>query len=277
MPSGDYTHPMDTGIYRVKPGEKRIDLGAWDTDDDGGLARDVADVESLKLTERIAQLQERLYAEGKRSVLVVLQAMDGAGKDSTIKSVFGPLNPQGLSLTSFKAPCGHERAHDFLWRVHAHTPSRGYIGLFNRSHYEDVLVVRVKNLVQESIWKKRYKHIVNFEELLVDEGTAVVKFYLHVSRDYQRERLQKRLDDPAKHWKFEPNDLTERALWKDYREAFEVAVAKTSTKDAPWYIIPAEKRWFRNWLVAKIMVETMESMDIQLPKPDFDPKSIVIK
>ncbi|MDA0803859.1 MAG: polyphosphate kinase 2 family protein [Planctomycetota bacterium] len=268
---------MDTGIYRVKPGEKRIDLGAWDTDDDGGLARDVADVESLKLTERIAQLQERLYAEGKRSVLVVLQAMDGAGKDSTIKSVFGPLNPQGLSLTSFKAPCGHERAHDFLWRVHAHTPSRGYIGLFNRSHYEDVLVVRVKNLVQESIWKKRYKHIVNFEELLVDEGTAVVKFYLHVSRDYQRERLQKRLDDPAKHWKFEPNDLTERALWKDYREAFEVAVAKTSTKDAPWYIIPAEKRWFRNWLVAKIMVETLESMDIQLPKPDFDPKSIVIK
>ncbi len=268
---------MDTNGYRVKPGEKRIDLAAWDTKDSGGLDREVAEGEFLGLTARMAELQERLYAEGKRSILVVLQAMDGAGKDSTIKAVFGPLNPQGLSLTSFKAPCGHERAHDFLWRVHSHTPARGYLGLFNRSHYEDVLVVRVKGLVPESTWKKRYKHIVNFEELLVDEGTVVVKFYLHVSRDYQRERLQKRLDDPAKVWKFEPNDLKERALWKDYREAFEVAVAKTSTKEAPWYIVPSEKRWFRNWLVAKIMVDTLESMDIKLPKPDFDPTSIVIE
>ncbi len=271
-----YHAAMDTDLYRVKPGAKQIDLGEWATNDNGGLDRAEAEAEFATLTARLADLQERMYAEGKRSVLVVLQAMDGAGKDSTIKSVFGPLNPQGLSLTSFKAPCGHELAHDFLWRVHAHAPARGYLGLFNRSHYEDVLVVRVRGLVPESRWKKRYAHIVNFEELLVDEGTTIVKCYLHVSRDYQRERLQKRLDDPAKHWKFESNDLKERALWKDYREAFEVAVAKTSTKTAPWYIVPSEKRWFRNWLVAKIMVDTMEAMDIKLPEPDFDPKSIVI-
>lgn len=267
---------MNLDTYRVKPGAKAR-LTRRQTDDDGGMDRDTAEAEFRKLTAKLADLQEKLYAEGKRSVLVVLQAMDAAGKDSTIGKVFGPLNPQGVALFSFKAPNNHELARDFLWRIHFRVPPRGYLGLFNRSHYEDVLIVRVKNLVPEATWKKRYKHIVNFEELLTDEGTTIVKFFLHVSKDYQKERLQKRLDNPDKHWKFEPGDLKERALWDDYQHAFEDALEKTSTKHAPWYVIPAEKRWYRNWLIARIMVNTMEAMDIRLPEPTFDPKTIVIE
>lgn len=267
---------LKTDTYRVKPGDN-VKLGKWKTDDDGGLDRDKAEAVFHKLTARIAELQEHLYAEGKRSVLVVLQAMDAAGKDSTIQQVFGPMDPQGVMLSSFKAPNNHELARDFLWRIHARVPPRGYLGLFNRSHYEDVLVVRVKGLVPEKQWKKRYRHIVNFEDLLHDEGTRIVKFYLHVSKDYQKQRLQRRLDNPDKHWKFEPADLVERARWDDYMEAFEDALGKTSAAHAPWYVIPSEKRWFRNLLIARIVADTLEGMDIQLPKPTFDPKTIVLK
>lgn len=262
--------------YRVKPGSK-ANLARWKTDADDGFDRDEAEAKLQKLTRRMSDLQEKLYAEGKRSVLVVLQAMDGAGKDSTIQQVFGPMNPQGVMLSSFKAPNNHEMAHDFLWRIHARVPPRGYLGLFNRSHYEDVLVARVKKLVPEKLWKKRYQHIVNFEELLHDEGTRIVKFYLHVSKDYQKERLQRRLDNPDKHWKFDPADLAERVRWDDYIKAFEDALSKTSTRYAPWYVIPSEKRWYRNLVIAKIVADTLEDMDIKLPEPTFDPKTIVIK
>jgi PPK2 family polyphosphate:nucleotide phosphotransferase len=267
---------MKTSTYRVKPGVK-VRLGRWKTDDDGGLDKKHAEKRFAELTQHIADLQERLYAESKRSVLVVLQAMDAAGKDSTINSVFAPLNPQGVRLFSFKAPNNHELAHDFLWRIHARVPPRGYMGLFNRSHYEDVLIVRVKNLVPEATWRKRYQHIVNFESLLHDEGTRVVKFYLHVSKDYQKDRLQRRLDRPDKHWKFDPGDIAERARWDDYMAAFEDAMGRTSTKDAPWYVVPSEKRWFRNLLIAQVVADVLGSMDIKLPEPTFDPKTIVIE
>ncbi len=267
---------MKTAPYRVKPGTK-VRLDKWKTDDDGGLSRKRAEKRLAELTQRITDLQEKLYAEGKRSVLVVLQAMDAAGKDSTINSVFAPLNPQGVMLSSFKAPNNHELARDFLWRIHVRVPPRGYLGLFNRSHYEDVLAVRVLKLVPEATWKKRYRHIVHFEEMLHDEGARVVKFYLHVSKDYQKERLQRRLENPDKHWKFDPGDLDARSRWDDYMDAFEDAMGKTSTKDAPWYVVPSEKRWFRNLLIAQIVADVLEDMDIKTPQPAFDPKTIVIK
>lgn len=266
---------IKTDRYRVRPGRK-VSLKDWAPDDDGGLKRDEAEKRFAELTERLDKLQERLYAEGRRSVLVVLQAMDAAGKDSTIRRVFGPLNPQGVALANFKAPNNHELAHDFLWRVHQRTPPRGYLGLFNRSHYEDVLVVRVKKLAPEEVWKRRYEHIRHFESLLHDEGTRVVKFYLHISKAYQKQRLERRLQKPDKHWKFDPNDLKERARWSDYMRAFEDAIGKTSTRDAPWYVIPSQKRWYRNLLIAQVMVDLFESMKIQMPKPTFDPASITI-
>ncbi len=267
---------IDTEPYRVLPGST-VNLTEYATRYEGELERDKAEKQFKKLRKRLDELQERLYVEGKRSLLVVFQAMDAAGKDSTIRKVIGPLNPAGVRVNSFKVPTPEERGHDFLWRIHRNTPEHGYVRVFNRSHYEDVLIVRVKDLVPRSVWEKRYDHINAFERLLVDEGTVVRKFYLHVSKDYQKERLQRRLDRPDKHWKFNVGDLTERKRWNEYQAAYEAALSRCSYEHSPWYVVPAERRWYRNLLVASVLVQTLEAMDPQLPAVDFDPEKIVIE
>lgn len=266
---------IDTSKYLVKPGQ-RADLKKWKTDDDGG--HDKSDVISWTHTavKKMLSRQEVLYADSRSSLLVVFQAMDTGGKDSTIRRTIGHLNPDGCRVISFKSPTERELKHDFLWRVHQHVPKKGFLTVFNRSHYEDILIARVKNLVPEKVWSKRYNHINNFEQLLVDEGTHIIKFFLHISKDYQKERLQRRLDKPDKHWKFNPEDLEERKYWDDYQDAYVEALTRCNTRDAPWYVIPAENRRFRDALVAQVLREKMESMDLHFPKPNFDPKKIVI-
>jgi PPK2 family polyphosphate:nucleotide phosphotransferase len=221
-------------------------------------------------------LQEVLYAESKQAVLAVFQAMDTGGKDSTIRQVFGPLNPQGVRVSSFKAPTDLELSHDFLWRIHRECPGHGMMRVFNRSHYEDVLIVKVKGWAKPKVIRQRYEQINAFEQLLSETGTNLVKFYLHISKDYQKQRLQRRLDRPDKHWKFNPADLKERALWDDYRKAYETAMRRCSTDHAPWYIIPAERRWYRSLVVTQVMVELMESMKLRYPEPTFEVSDIVI-
>lgn len=265
----------DLKDYRIKPGAK-VDLKEFATQDDGGLAEEVGRRELAKLQERMTELQGRLYAEAQQALLIIFQAMDTGGKDSTIRTVLTPLHPFGVRVTAFKAPNDTERRHDFLWRIHENTPRFGHISVFNRSHYEDVLVVRVKGLVPEKRWKPRYDHINRFEEMLHDEGTRIVKFFLHISKDYQKERLQRRLDLPSKQWKFNPGDLEDRKLWKEFQHAYEEVLERCSTKNAPWYVIPAETHWYRNLLVARVLTETLEEMDPRYPKPTFDPKTIVI-
>lgn len=261
--------------YRVEPGSK-IDLNLVPTSEDGGMSKREGIGRFRRQVKRLCRLQERMYAEGKHSLLVVLQAMDCAGKDSTIRAVFGPINPQGCNTVNFKAPSELERRHDFLWRVHPHAPPCGGMTLFNRSHYEDVLIVRVKGLAPEELWRKRYEHINAFERLLHDEGTTIVKFFLHISKEYQKQRLQRRLDRPDKHWKFNPADLPERERWDDYMRAYEDALSLCSTDAAPWYVIPAETRWYRDLLITRILVRTLKSLNMEYPKPEFDPETIVI-
>lgn len=222
------------------------------------------------LVAQTDELQERLYAEGKQGLLVVLQAMDAGGKDSTIRKVFGGLNPQGVVVSSFKAPSKIELAHDYLWRIHQCAPGKGYIGVFNRSHYEDVLIVRVHGWASPESLERRYEHINAFEKLLSDEGTQVVKIMLHISKDYQLERFRRRLERPDKHWKFNPEDLKEREFWDDYMRAFEIALERCSTEVAPWYVIPAEARWFRDVAIAQLVHDTLAAMNPQYPKPGFD-------
>jgi len=230
-----------------------------------------------KLNKRLETLQELLYAEGKHKVLVVLQAMDAGGKDGTIRAVFDGVNPSGVRVASFGVPTEHELARDYLWRVHQQVPRKGELVIFNRSHYEDVLVVRVKNLVPQQVWQKRYHHIREFERMLADEGTIILKFFLHISKEEQRKRLQERLDNPEKRWKFRKGDLEDRKLWDQYQEAFEVAIRETSTEYAPWYVIPANKNWYRNWLVGSILVETLEGLRMQYPQPQIGLEKIVIE
>jgi PPK2 family polyphosphate:nucleotide phosphotransferase len=227
--------------------------------------------------QQISSSQERLWAEGKQSLLVVLQAMDTAGKDGTIRAVFSGVNPQGVHVTSFKTPTSDELAHDFLWRHHKVTPAKGEIGVFNRSHYEDVLVVRVKNLVPEEVWRPRYELINAFEKQLTHESTTVIKFFLHMSKEEQAKRLQARLDDPSKRWKFNSGDLVERKLWDDYQQAYQEAISKTSTEDAPWYVIPADRKWYRNWAIARVIAQTLENMAPQYPEPEeVDPNLEIV-
>jgi PPK2 family polyphosphate:nucleotide phosphotransferase len=228
------------------------------------------------LEEQLMPLQERLYAESRQALLVVLQAMDAGGKDGAVKHVFTGTNPQGVRVTSFKQPTPEELAHDFLWRVHAAVPAHGYIGIFNRSHYEDVLVARVHELVAESVWRGRYRHINHFEALLADAGVRVVKLFLHISREEQAERLRKRLDDPEKRWKFRKGDLADRERWDDYMAAYEEAIAHTSTEHAPWYVVPADRKWFRNWAVSRIVIETLADMDPRFPEPAEDLDGITV-
>ena len=256
--------------YRIRPGEA-VRLAERSTDDDGGLEKDEGK-ERLKANQKRARdLLERLYAEREQALLVVFQAMDAGGKDSTTEHVFGPLNPQGVRVSSFKKPTEVEARHDFLWRVHQEAPAHGTIGVFNRSHYEDVLVVRVHGWAEPDVIERRYGHIRAFEELLADAGTRVVKVMLHISKAYQLSRFRRRLERGDKHWKFNPDDLDERALWDDYMRAFEVALEKTSTEAAPWFVVPGETRWYRDLVVSQIVVDALEAMDPQFPEPDFDP------
>jgi PPK2 family polyphosphate:nucleotide phosphotransferase len=251
--------------YRV---DEPIRLADYDTDDTDGYDKDEADGELASLVERIAELQARLYAEDSRSLLVVLQGIDAAGKDSTVKHVFGGTNPQGVRVYTFKEPTTEEAAHDFLWRYHAVAPADGMIHVFNRSHYEDVLVVRVKGLAPEELWRSRYDSINDFERMLVREGTVVLKFFLHISKDAQLERFRERLERPDKHYKFSANDVRERRHWDAYAEAYEDAVNLTSTPWAPWYVVPADHKWFRNLVVGRIVAATLEAMDPQWPEND---------
>jgi PPK2 family polyphosphate:nucleotide phosphotransferase len=252
--------------FVLRPGA-RVDLRAidpratpgFDGDKDAGKAR------TAKLNARLEELQEALYAEGRHRLLVVLQAMDAGGKDGTIRTVFDGVNPQGVAVASFKQPSESELAHDFLWRVHVHAPARGMIGIWNRSHYEDVLVARVHDLVPARTWRARFGHIRAFERMLVDEGATIRKFFLHIGKDEQRRRLQERIDDPKKRWKWSPGDLDERARWDDYQVAYEDALTATSTTKAPWYVVPADRNWFRDLVVSEILVETLEAMAIRLP------------
>jgi len=220
------------------------------------------------LLERLGALQEELYADGRRALLVVLQGRDASGKDGVIRKVFGAFNPQGCQVSAFRAPNDLERRHDFLWRVHAVAPPRGMVGIFNRSHYEDVLAVRVRKLAPDETWQARYAHINAFEKLLADEGTVVVKFCLHVSRAEQRERLLERLDDPSKNWKFRPEDLDDRALWDEYTLAYRDALTRCSTASAPWFVVPADDKKTRDWLVADTLVRTLDALDLRTPVVD---------
>jgi PPK2 family polyphosphate:nucleotide phosphotransferase len=265
----------NTTDYKIDS-RKPVKLDSWSTSYEGKFTKEEAKKETSALIKRLQDLQELMYADGSQALLVVIQAMDAAGKDSTIKNIFGPINPQGCKVVSFKTPNSTELAHDFLWRVHQNVPRKGIIGVFNRSHYEDILIVRVKGLAPKDRIEKRYDHINSFEALLGDEGTRVVKFFLHISRDYQKEQLEERLDNKEKNWKFNPSDIPERLLWDDYQKAFELAFERCSCPDAPWYIVPAERKWFRNYLVAKVLVETLESMKLKYPEITYDPKTIRI-
>lgn len=263
--------------WRVHPGSS-LDLSAIDTRDAGAAPGDKeATVEATALlTTRLGELQERLWAEGRRSLLVVLQALDAGGKDGTVKHVFRGVNPAGVRVTSFKAPSAEELAHDFLWRVHRAVPARGEVGVFNRSHYEDVLVARVADLVPEEVWRPRFDAIWAWEHNLSAEGTVIVKLFLHISRDEQAERFRERLDDPTKHWKFDRADLAVRDRWDDYQAAYTEAIERTTTDEAPWYVIPADRKWYRNWAVSSILVDTLEAMDPQFPEPADDLTGIEI-
>jgi PPK2 family polyphosphate:nucleotide phosphotransferase len=246
---------------------KKFKLATRSPDRPTDMDKEAAKAATAQLLTRISNSQSILYAQQKRRVLVVIQAMDTGGKDGTLKDVFGPLNPQGVRVVPFKAPTPIELSHDYLWRIHQQVPANGEITVFNRSHYEDVLVVRVHNLVPEERWKMRYAEIAQFEQFLVDEGTTIVKFFLHISKDEQKARLQSRIDDPTKRWKFNPADLEERKFWDDYQAAYQDALAKTSTTDAPWYVVPANSKWYRNLVVATVMADTLDKLKLDYP-PD---------
>ncbi len=250
---------------RVKPGS-HVRLSQRDHGETCGWDKLGAEPELLSQLGRLADLQDRFWAEAKRSVLVVLQGIDAAGKDGTINKVMEAFNPQGCPVTSFKVPSSEELAHDYLWRVHQKVPRKGEIGIFNRSHYEEVLVVRVHELVPRKVWSTRYGQINAFEQILTDNGTTIVKFFLAIDRDEQRERFQARFDDPTKRWKFSMGDLEERKRWDDYQAAFDDALSKTSTASAPWYVIPANRKWFRNLAVATILADTIAGL-----KPAYPP------
>lgn len=251
--------------YRVEPGHP-IRLAALDPNEIETFDS-MHDVKHLlkRQRKRIADLQERLYAENQQSLLIVLQATDTGGKDGTIREVFRGVNPQGCRVWSFKRPSSDELEHDFLWRYHQDTPGRGMIVIFNRSHYEDVLVVRVHGLVSQEVWRQRYAMINDFERMLTLNGTTIIKFFLHISKDEQKERLQSRLDRPDKRWKFNPDDLKERRLWPDYQDAFQDAINNCSTAYAPWYVVPANTKWYRNLVVARTIADTLEAMNPQFP------------
>jgi PPK2 family polyphosphate:nucleotide phosphotransferase len=251
----------------VKPGTKAR-IAERDPDDKLGVDKDEGEKRLGELIERIDALQYRLYAEDRHSVLLVLQGLDASGKDGVVRRVFDGVNPTGVSVTSFKAPVGVELQHDYLWRIHAALPRRGTVGVFNRSHYEDVVAVRMYELAPEKVWRPRYEHIRAFERMLVDEGTSVLKVFLNVSREEQRARFQERLDDPEKRWKFRRDDLEVRDRFDDWIAAWEEALTETSTEWAPWYVVPADRNWLKALAVGELLVDALERLDPQLPEPE---------
>jgi len=255
--------------YLVKPGS-RLKLDHFDPEETGEYkkndqGKEKAKAETGKLIAGLDGLQERLYANATRSLLIVLQGMDTSGKDGTIKSVMSGVNPQGCKVVAFKVPSKDELAHDFLWRVHREVPPRGFIGIFNRSHYEDVLITRVHGWVSDKVAKRRFDQIKEFEELLAESGTSILKFFLHISKDEQKERLEARVADPEKRWKWNSGDLEERKLWDDYLKAFEDVISATSTEHAPWYVVPANRKWYRNLVIADRVVDALEEMKLKTP------------
>ena len=266
---------INTDRFRVEP-DRDVTLSDWDPDTDDGLSkRELKDLVG-ELNNELEALQELLYAESKHKILLVLQATDTGGKDGTIRHVFDKTNPQGVKVASFKKPTDEELAHDYLWRIHRHAPASGEIAIFNRSHYEDVLVVRIHNYVPEERWSRRYDHIKGFEQLLVDEGTTVIKIFLHISKAEQKQRLQDRLDEPDKTWKFSKGDLDEREHWDDYQEAFRVMLERTSTESAPWYVVPANNKRFRNLVISQILVDTLAGLKMAFPAAEDGLKGIKI-
>ena len=260
----------------VKPGRK-VNLAKIKPGDSLGFKDKELSVKLLeKNQKRMAELQYLLYAQNKYGLLIVLQGMDACGKDGTVRQVMRGVNPQGCKIVSYKAPNSVELDHDYLWRIHHNVPPKGDIGIFNRSHYEDVLIVRVHNLVPKEVWSERYGQINDFEKMLAGNNYVVLKFFLHISKQEQKERLEARLQDPTKNWKMNPEDLKERAKWNDYQKAYEAALSNCSTKQAPWFVIPADKKWFRNLAISQILVETLQDLKMKYPKPAFDPKKIVI-
>ena len=263
-------------LLRVKPGS-RFKLADHDPAATHGWAKADAAPATDKLDAQLADLQDKMWAQAKQSVLVVLQGIDASGKDGTIQRVMTAFNPQGCSVAPFKVPTAEEAAHDFLWRIHKRTPGKGEIAIFNRSHYEQVLIVRVHKVEPRTIWSKHYDQINEFEQLLTDSGTTIVKFFLHISKDEQRQRIQDRYDNPKKRWKFSMGDIDERKLWDDYMAAYQDALSKTSTAAAPWYVIPANRNWMRNLAVSSILAETMAGLKPAYPpEPDL-PKDLVIE
>jgi PPK2 family polyphosphate:nucleotide phosphotransferase len=263
--------------YRITSGRK-FRVGDVKTDDTGHFKdKHEALIEVKKDLKKLAAFQELLYAQAKHAVLVVLQAMDTGGKDGAISHVFSGVNPQGCSVTSFKVPTELETSHDFLWRIHAAVPRRGTIGIFNRSHYESVLVERVHQLVPRHVWRDRYDQINAFEQMLTEEGVTILKFFLHISKDEQKRRLQARLDDREKHWKFSANDLKERKFWDDYQEAYEEAIGRCSTKAAPWFVVPADHKWYRNWVLSDIITRALRGLHMKYPEAAKGLDTVVIK
>ena len=260
--------------FRIGKGEQ-VDLQNFDPDATPGQHdKQSARAEIAELLPRLQELQALLYAENRHSLLICLQAMDAGGKDGTIRHVIGPLNPQGTRVHSFKVPSTEEAAHDFLWRIHRRVPARGEIAIFNRSHYEDVLITRVHKLVPKKVWSQRYQQIVDFEENLAASGTRILKFFLHISPEEQLQRFKQRLDDPGRHWKISLADYSERKFWPDYQKAYAEALEKTSTAAAPWFVIPANHKWFRNLAVTRILIETLEAMKMAYPPPTADLEEI---
>lgn len=259
--------------FRIAPGQ-RVRLNDFDPADTGRYDKKDAYEKLEELRDKMNDLQQRLFAERKRSLLICLQALDAGGKDGVIKHVIGSMNPDGCRVANFKEPTQQELAHDFLWRVEAQTPAKGEVAIFNRSHYEDVLIVRVHKLVPKPVWSQRYDQINCFEERLVTSGTHILKFFLHISKQEQLKRFEQRLDDPAKRWKISESDYTERERWDDYLRAYEEALARCNSGDAPWFVIPADHKWFRDLAISEIIVSTMEGMDFQLPEPTVDIKEI---
>jgi PPK2 family polyphosphate:nucleotide phosphotransferase len=261
-------------LLRARPRRGQVNLAAIDPSETNGVKRRQVDGLTLADEEHISSLQECLYAEGRRSVLIVLQGMDTSGKDGTIRYALRGLNPQGVRIVSFKKPTLTERRHDFLWRVRRQLPRPGEVVIFNRSHYEDVLIAKVRELVALKVVEKRYDIINRFEAGIVKQGTALVKVFLHISAEEQRGRLLARLKEPDKHWKFNRNDIGERQYWDDYQGAYDAAIGCCSTTNAPWYIVPANRKWYRNWAVSQLLIETMEGMKLTYPNPHLDIKAL---
>jgi PPK2 family polyphosphate:nucleotide phosphotransferase len=264
--------------YRIKPGS-RVRLKDWDPEDTGGFDGDKQDGKQRlqELNDRLEELQERLYAEHRHKVLIVLQGMDTSGKDGVIRLVFDGVNPQGVKVAAFKVPTAEELDHDFLWRIHPKVPGRGEIVIFNRSHYEDLLVVRVHDLVPKRVWEPRFDQINQFERLLAESGTTILKFFLHIDKDEQKKRLEARLEDKNKRWKFRKGDLAERKRWNDYVEAYEDVLTKCSTDWASWYVVPSNAKWYRNLVIATVVVEALERLDPRYPEPEEDLDGVTVK